>query len=1035
MKKIGSIFKSISIALCLTISSSVFGQVNNPVADASIKAFNDAFLITSNGRTYYRKALGSAEHDGTWTLALDIFGMQDAYERTASNDQKKIINDLCNGFLQFNPPPYSWDGWNDDLAWMGLALARGYQITGSPNQLAGAEHSFNLAYDRGWNTVFNDGGIWEQQPDMTPADGGVNKEALSNNPNGNLAALLYESTGKQEYLDKAVKIYNWSRSHIFNPDNGQVYANIDRADVQNKSTAVYNQGSFVDFAATLYRLTGNEMMLRDAQMAADYVINNMTKNGIISNTAEYLNTWADTYARGLGHLCRWNPQLWNKYYPFMKKNADAAWSNRRTDLNLCWNAWNQITPTSKDWGPTVYVSAVAMQQFTPIVQPISDSIEAENYNYMSGVSATEISGGKCIGGIETGDWLEYLVNVPATGIYTISMQVSGTAVGSVEIQQNNISLTTVDLPSTSDLQNYTTVNSAVKLMAGIQSVKLKSVAGGWNIDKWSATRCQAITPSIAINGAAAEQITSATLQVGDNLTFDPQPTDGTWNWTGPNGFASNARQISVDHIQFDQGGVYTAKYVSPTGCISIQDFMISLNGCNPDAIVGYMQTNDGEMQQVDSVNVLAGSLLTIEPQPLAGTWSWAGPGNFTANTRKITFLNTTYKQAGDYTATYFNANGCKTTKVFKVALNGPDPCGSDIIPYINVNNVKWEKVAYTSVNSGGSITFGPQAADGTWKWIGPNGFTSNAREFTITGFNAAKSGYYQATFTNTFGCSSTMDFIIGLKGCEAASLVPEILVNGVSWPITNSISIVSGGNLSIVFPELDGLWSWTGPNGFSSNSRQIFLDKILSWKNGRYTINFVNASTCISTYIIDVEVIGNDYCGTPVVPYINMAGGWKQQSNASVKSGATITFGPQPNGGSWIWTGPNGFTSNSREFTLSALTVAQAGTYHALYTNSSGCESYQKFDVTVDGVTASNRLNYYSDIKLYPNPVTDIATLTNIPANTAITVFNLSGQSVLQMKSTVENGDVEFNISSLKYGVYLVKIENKERKTLKLLKQ
>ncbi|HZL11875.1 MAG TPA: glycoside hydrolase family 76 protein [Prolixibacteraceae bacterium] len=1026
MKKKIPVYKSIIIGICLMISSSIYGQVANPVADASIKAFNDAFLMTSNGRTYYKNALNSTEHDGTWTLALDIFGMQDTYERTGSEDHKKIINDLCNGFLQFNPTPYSWDGWNDDLAWMGLALARGYQITGSPNQLAGAEHSFNLAYDRGWNTVFNNGGIWEQQPDMTPADGGINKEALSNNPNGNLAVLLYESTGNQEYLDKAIKIYDWSRSHIFNPDNGQVYANIDRADVQNKSTAVYNQGSFIDFAASLYRITGNELMLKDAQMAADYVIQNMTKNGIVSNTAEYLNTWADTYARGLGHLCMWNPQLWNKYYSFIKKNADAAWKNRRTDLNLCWNGWDQKTPTTKDSGPTVYVSAMVMQQWTPTVQAIPDTIEAENYNFMNGISTEDISGGKCIGSIEAGDWIEYLVNVPATGIYTITLQVSGTTAGSIEIQQNNVSLATVDLPSTGDLQTYTTVKTAVKLSSGIQSVKLKSISGVWTIDKWMATSCQAITPSIAINGAVAEQITSATLSIGDNLFFDPQPTDGTWSWTGPNGFVSNSRQISVDNIQFEQGGVYTAKYLSPDACINIQDFMIPLNGCSPTAIVGYMQANDGEIQQVDSVNILAGSLLTIDPQPLNGTWSWTGPNNFAANTRKISFLSMANNQAGNYTATYFNPGGCKTSRAFKVVLNGPDPCGSEIIPYINVNNVKWEKVAYASVNSGGSFTFGPQPTEGTWKWTGPNGFTSNAREFTITGFNATKSGHYQATYTNTSGCSSTMDFIIGLKGCNAVSIVPEIEVNGVLQVKTDSISIVSGGNLSITFPELDGLWSWTGPNGFTSNSRQIFLDKILSWKNGRYNVNFVDVNNCINTYIIDIIVVGDDYLSTPIVPYIQINNGtWQNTSTATLNQGGKIIFGPQPNKNMWIWSGPDGFTANTREVTISNINVSQSGIYSAVYTNNLGCMSFMDFDIKVNSTVGIEHINTINpnQSEIYPNPATTQLTIDYGDQRFKnITITDNLGRIVLEITAEFQ-GSTTINVSDLPKGIYMLSIQ------------
>jgi hypothetical protein len=52
------------------------GQVLNQKADSSIQAFNDAFLVINGDQTYYKRALNDNKPDGTWTLALDIFGMQ-----------------------------------------------------------------------------------------------------------------------------------------------------------------------------------------------------------------------------------------------------------------------------------------------------------------------------------------------------------------------------------------------------------------------------------------------------------------------------------------------------------------------------------------------------------------------------------------------------------------------------------------------------------------------------------------------------------------------------------------------------------------------------------------------------------------------------------------------------------------------------------------------------------------------------------------------------------------------------------------------
>ena len=365
------------------VITNVFGSVTSLIAhlavvvvtraDTAIDAFNAAFLTNSGALTFYRRSLTNSTDDGTWTLALDILGMEDAYERTGSPQHKKLVNDLCASFLVINPPVWAWDGWNDDIGWMTMALIRGYQMTGTPSFLTGAENGYNFAFGRGWDTNYNGGGIWEQQPANETSTNGPGKNPLACNSLGKVACMLYQSTGKPAYLAQAKQIYAWGRTNIFNPNTGQVYGSISTNGVVDTSSNVYNQGTFTDYANLLYKITGDSIYYNDAVMAVEYTKNhwspNSNGNGILDNTAGYLNTWADEFARGLGHLLKDNPQLWGSYYPWMLANANSAWANRRTDLNLTWNGWASPTPLDPGMIPTKAVSAVAMYQFTPDNQP------------------------------------------------------------------------------------------------------------------------------------------------------------------------------------------------------------------------------------------------------------------------------------------------------------------------------------------------------------------------------------------------------------------------------------------------------------------------------------------------------------------------------------------------------------------------------------------------------------------------------------------------------------------------------------------
>ncbi len=359
--KIGIMVLAVGLGCGATQKASAIGAGD---ADTMFNGFNNAFLVNGN---YYKNKINGSTFDEGWTGALNIMVAEDAFERTGSAAHKNLVNALCTTFLQKFPPGYTWDGYNDDIGWIAIMLARGYLITGNANLLTQARTAcFDMAWARGWDTQYNGGGIWEQQPNMTPAGQAINKSPLSNNSLGKAACLIYMGNHDQWYLDRATQIYDWVWHHLFNSGNGQVYTSVDRNGNIDYATAVYHQGTFADFANYLYQITGNVNYYNDARKALDYVKNNMYNGGVIGGGGT--NTWADEYARGLGHFCRDNRQ-WGTYYNWMVLNANAVMNRRRTDYNLTWNNWNQQTPNNNNEITNQYASAAAWMQYTPATQP------------------------------------------------------------------------------------------------------------------------------------------------------------------------------------------------------------------------------------------------------------------------------------------------------------------------------------------------------------------------------------------------------------------------------------------------------------------------------------------------------------------------------------------------------------------------------------------------------------------------------------------------------------------------------------------
>ncbi len=125
-----------------------------------------------------------------------------------------------------------------------------------------------------------------------------------------------------------------------------------------------------------------------------------------------------------------------------------------------------------------------------IIQPSCSAstlyYEAEAYATMNGTeteTTTDVNGNLNVKSIDTGDWIEYTINVPSTGLYTVNYRVaSAVSDGVILLQSNGNTLATTNISATGGLQTWTTLSSSVSLTAGLQNIRLYAQSGGWNIN-------------------------------------------------------------------------------------------------------------------------------------------------------------------------------------------------------------------------------------------------------------------------------------------------------------------------------------------------------------------------------------------------------------------------------------------------------------------------------------------------------------------------------------------------------------------------
>ncbi|MHC1707931.1 MAG: hypothetical protein AB9842_10480 [Bacteroidales bacterium] len=127
------------------------------------------------------------------------------------------------------------------------------------------------------------------------------------------------------------------------------------------------------------------------------------------------------------------------------------------------------------------------------------------------------------------------------------------------------------------------------------------------------------------------------------------------------------------------------------------------------------------------------------------------------------------------------------------------------------------------------------------QWTGPNGFNSTQQNPVIQNCSLQNAGTYNITVAN--------------EHCENLSSVDVTIEN----PIVNAegTSPICVGNTLFLTAtaNMQGSFSWTGPNGFFSTQQNPVLTNVSSADAGVYTVVFTTGNNCqaTDTYYVDIQ--------------------------------------------------------------------------------------------------------------------------------------------------------------------------------------
>ncbi len=305
-----------------------------------------------------------------------------------------------------------------------------------------------------------------------------------------------------------------------------------------------------------------------------------------------------------------------------------------------------------------------------------------------------------------------------------------------------------------------------------------------------------------------------------------------------------------------------------------------------------------------NATVCAGETATIGVVPANGTspytYSWNGPNGYTSSAQNPSITNITAAQAGIYTVTAYDANGCTGTTTAQITVNELPIAGITGTTNLSCTTVSVERTA---------------VGGGTYLWS--NGLGTSA---TV---NITSAGTYTVTVTNSNGCSAIATTEVTLNNTP-----PIAGITGTTNLSCTTLSVertATGG----------GTYLWSNSLGTSAT--------VNITSAGTYTITVTDpANGCTSTATTEVTLNN-----TPPVAGIT---GTTNLSCTTLSVERTAT-----GGGTYLWS--NGLGTNA------TVNITSAGTYTVTVTNSNGCSAIATTAVTLNntppvaGITGTTNLS------------------------------------------------------------------------------
>jgi hypothetical protein len=458
-----------------------------------------------------------------------------------------------------------------------------------------------------------------------------------------------------------------------------------------------------------------------------------------------------------------------------------------------------------------------------------------------------------------------------------------------------------------------------------------------------------------------------------------------------------------------------------------------------------------------SCSVSTGSVV-LSGLPATGTWTITRtPGNITS-TGTGTSKTITGLEAGTYSFTVTNAEGCASALSANVVVNQPALPSPPVVGNISTN----------------SVTLNGLPSSGTWtitRTPGNINYSGSGTSFNVTPLNP---GSYTFTVTNSSGCTS-LPSASAVIGTQPASLTIGSMDASPGSSVSVAVNAKGISNLVGFQFTIDydkdkltyvNISNWaTGITGVTVSTPQEGKITFV-YADPNFNINIADGKIFDISFIVKENTSGNAaliWSDNPTERQLvnsNLDDITSNYINGNITLGGPCNLSITPESlyfpsikenqiitvifdspwsisdtSSWLATFPNSGTGNKVEI-ITVSVLENTGGIRNGFLTISGCNSYKIIPITQSGVVFSPAINKDSDatneLKIYPNPFSNSILIDNHEKVTRMKIINVLGQTVID----AENPGHFTNTEKLIDGVYFITLFGKDDvlKSVKMIK-